>query len=1000
MIPLATQQEVGALIIGIFGRLPTAAEIDYYDSAFDIGSQPPAYMASILMSQPDAAWMSGQSEYDILSQVYFSVYNTAPDPDYINALLQQGHFNSAAASVVIELFNYLGDDPVMLAQRDALDQRIAEGLYPGTAADAAGGSGDAQAMFYLLRAPWQTDEIAHDGKLLNQGGNLAALAQSKIATLPINDLSDHDFILHLFAQGFERPPTAPELATYQQRLAEGATRGDLLVDMIAQLRGVVAPEDAAAQQHFNAAGQEYSPGELPATEYLEQIAALFRALPERAVDSASLDNWSKTLASGTLSYTELVTALLATPEFQAQVGGLQGDDFIQHVYQAVHGRAADEQQLEHYRALGGDKALVTQAVIADLINAPPAGDVQYEQWMFARDVGASLAYKTTASLATSEGGGNASGTVNTHAHHTLSNAETAVLFRVFLHADADVMVDLSYASQLSYLIVNGDAAADIWLHNNPAARYGVDMTVNNANVIMHGTYGDDRVQLTSQADLAAAQGHFYLNNGNDSLLWGGNANGGANHVGWVFSADGGDGHDILSANLIVKMTSTLDLFGARISTVSSNAANFSHFEQIDMAGYIGQAEATLTQIGWNGYSTKALATSAHVFDYGVLSGNATVEGTDGGTIVQSWAAQALGREGLLLSGRADNVKVINANADAARLEISGIGDHADSRLEIAFLENATARFDLLFSGRGNAGSLALDSHGDENPLTLIAVTTGAWGNGALTLTGQNDQVQDITLSGGANFNLTLTEGYTQVRLVDASAFAGNGFTLTSSHGGSGDGTIIQMLDSLPLSGDAQAKLAPLLEDLGLQGEQLLVKGGGGSDQFNVLGDTTIVAGAGKSHVTLHSSTAASGVTLKDFSLTQGSIDDVLSGLRIVHGTGGGALADYGVSDAQGVEARIGALTAEQGSSASQLLAALLDLGQPGALSAKVGVSSVLGGQNSSYLIVDNNDDHRLDEADSVILLLGQDHQSLLNELRYIPEIMLNGTVVELEPLVA
>ncbi|WP_162868812.1 hypothetical protein, partial [Klebsiella pneumoniae] len=73
-------------------------------------------------------------------------------------------------------------------------------------------------------------------------------------------------------------------------------------------------------------------------------------------------------------------------------------------------------------------------------------------------------------------------------------------------------------SQLSYLIVNGDAAADIWLHNNPAARYGVDMTVNNANVIMHGTYGDDRVQLTSQADLAAAQGHFYLNNGNDSLL--------------------------------------------------------------------------------------------------------------------------------------------------------------------------------------------------------------------------------------------------------------------------------------------------------------------------------------------------------------------------------------------------------------------------------------------------------------------------------------------------
>ncbi len=112
MIPLSTQQEVGALIIGIFGRLPTVSEIDYYDSQFDISSQPPAYMASILMSQPDADWMNGQSEYDILTSVYLSVYNAYPDPDYINELLMQGHFNSAIASVVIDLFNYLGDDPL------------------------------------------------------------------------------------------------------------------------------------------------------------------------------------------------------------------------------------------------------------------------------------------------------------------------------------------------------------------------------------------------------------------------------------------------------------------------------------------------------------------------------------------------------------------------------------------------------------------------------------------------------------------------------------------------------------------------------------------------------------------------------------------------------------------------------------------------------------------------------------------------------------------------
>nr|WP_242498830.1 DUF4214 domain-containing protein [Serratia liquefaciens] len=865
MIPLSMQQEVGALIIGIFGRLPTVSEIDYYDSQFDISGQPPAYIASFLMSQPDADWMNGLSEYDILSSVYLSVYNTYPDPDYINELLIQGHFNSAIASVVISLFNYLGDDPAILAQRDALDQRIAEGLFPSVAAEAVGGAGDAIAMFYLLKAPWLADEINSYGRQINQGGDLAVLAQEKIETLPINNLSDGDFIQQLFEQGFERSPTAAELNDYQYQLAEGATRGDLLVAMIEQLRGEVAPADQTAQQHFNDAGYEYPSGELPATVYLEHVAALFRAIPERSIDAGSLDTWSKTLASGTLSYAELVAALLATSEFQEQIGNLQGDAFIQRVYQAVHGRAADEQQLAHYRTLGDDKGLITQTVVEDLVTSDIIGGItQSEQWAFAREIGRSLGYKTTASLSTSEEGGNAYGTVNTHVGHSLSNAETAVLFRVFLNADTDASVDLSYAAQLSYLIINGDGAAAIQLHNNPNVKYGVAVTINNANVTLDGTYGSDRVQLTGLADVAAATGNFNLSEGNDSLLWAGNSTGGANHVGWSLKADGGAGMDILSANLIVKLTSTLDLWGMRVSTVNSNAANFSHFEQLDLAGYIGQAEATLNKVNWSGIQTVKLATEAHIFDYGVISGNATVEGTLGGYVIQDRVANDLGSGGLLLSDRADNVKVINANAQAARLEFSSMGNQVGSRLEIEFLENTTHRLDLLFSGSGNVGSLALDSHGSENPLELIAINAAGRGLSALTLTGNNDQVHDIVLSGRSSFNLTLEEGYHNVGLIDASAFVGNAFTLNSAHGGSGNGTLIQMLDLLPLSGASQAKLAPLLVELGLVGEQLLVKGGGGNDQFNIMGDTTLIAGAGKNSITLQSRRQLPASLSRDF----------------------------------------------------------------------------------------------------------------------------------------
>ncbi|RYM54105.1 DUF4214 domain-containing protein [Serratia proteamaculans] len=982
---LSQQREMGALILSIYRHPASPSEIDYYYTQFELSGYPPAEIARILLEQPDAGWISGLSDFDALSAMYFAAHRTLPDPDYINSYIGTGHFYSAAAGMSMDVYYYNETDPLILAQRDALDQRIAEGLFPSVADDAVGGAGDAIAMFYLLKAPWLADEINLYGRQLNQGSDLAVLAQEKIETLPINHLSDGDFILQLFEQGFERPPTAAELTDYQHQLAEGATRGDLLVAMIEQLRGEVAPEDQTAQQHFNDAGYEYPSGELPATVYLEQVAALFRAIPERSIDAASLDTWSKTLASGTLSYPELVSALLATPEFQGQIGDLQGDAFIQHVYQAVHGRAADEQQLAHYRALGDDKGLITQAVVEDLITSDVASGVtQSEQWAFAREIGQSLDYKTTASLSASAEGGNPYGTINTHVGHSLSNAETAVLFRVFLNADTDVSVDLSYAAQLSYLLINGDAAAAIQLHNNPNVKYGVAVTVNNANVTLDGTYGSDKVQLTALADVAAATGSFNLSEGNDSLLWAGNSTGGANHVGWSLKADGGAGMDILSANLIVKLTSTLDLWGMRVSTVSSNAANFSHFEQLDLAGYIGQAEATLNKVSWSGIKTEKLVTEAHVFDYGVLSGNATVEGGRGGYVVQDRAANDLGSGGLLLSGRADNVKVINANADAARLEISSVGDQAGSRLEIDFLENATHRVDLLFSGSGNVGSLALDSHGSENPLELIAINAAGWGRSALTLTGSNDQVHDIVLSGRASFNLTLEEGYHNVGLIDASAFVGNAFTLNSAHGGSGNGTLIQMLDLLPLSGASQAKLDPLLAELGLVGEQLLVKGGGGNDQFNIMGDTTLIAGAGQNSITLQSSTAASGVTLKGFSLQQDHITDVLSGVSLSHNAGGSSLANYGTSDGQNIEARIGALTDEQMGSASQLLAALLDLDRPGALSAKVGVSSVLADQNSSYIIVDNNDDHRLDAADSVILLLGQDHQMLLSELRYVP----------------
>ncbi|HEI8865779.1 TPA: DUF4214 domain-containing protein [Serratia odorifera] len=861
MTSLSTQKQVGALIIGIYGRQPTLDEINQLDSQYDLGSLPPAYIATVLMSQPDADWMNGQSDFDILSTVYSSIYQQPADANYINSLLEMGHFNAAVASVVMDLFNYLGDDPALLAQQQALDRQIDDALFP------------------------------------------------------------HD---------------------------------------------------------------------LPGSLYQEQVAAVFLAVPERAIDASSLDHWSNMLASGEMNYHQLIGALLATPEFQQQIGDLQGDAFIQHIYQAVHGRVANAEQLAAYRELGDDQALIVQRVVEDLRgNDSPDAVTQHEQWQFARDIGNSLTYQSTASLSTSEGGGNAYGTVNGYGGHSLSDAETAVLYRVFLDADAAVSVDLSYAYQLSSLTVNGTSAAKITLHNNQYVSYGVDVILNNANVTLNGTYGGDTLQFSALAQLNDARGNFLLDNGNDRLLWAGNGDGGANQVGAELRADGGAGHDVLSANLIVKSIASIDLWGARVTTIDSNVDNFRHFEQLDMAGYIGQAEATLQRINWNGSKTDSLATQAHVFDYGLLTGDATAEGTRGGYVIQHALPDDLGSAGLLLSGKADNVKVINASGAAGKLEIDSVGNQADSLLQIDFLANALNRFEVLFSGGNNAGTLVLNSSGDDNPLSQIAITTGAWRGGELTLAGDNQQVREIILDGKAALTLHLSDGYDNLALIDASGFERNALNLTTGDGGSGDGMLIQMLDLLPLSDGTQAALAPILTDLGLHGEQLLVKGGGGNDRFNVAGDTTLVGGGGNNSFSLQSSTAESGVTLRDFSLSSGSISDALSNLRFSTQSGS-ALTDYGISNAQDIEARVGALS-EQPHSASALLAALLDLDQPGALSAKAGISSVLGEENSSYLIVDNNDNHALDAADSVIMLQGLAHQALLDGLHYAPQqLAING----------
>ncbi|MEL0553753.1 DUF4214 domain-containing protein [Raoultella lignicola] len=725
----------------------------------------------------------------------------------------------------------------------------------------------------------------------------------------------------------------------------------------------------------------------------ELAAAAYLTLANRSTDMSGLGYYTNYLLQSNNSYESLLKLLLNSTEFKNKGASLTGNDFIKYVYHGVYGVDPDASKIAAYQALGSDKVAITQAILNELRTSSSVDSaVVTSQHAFEYEIGSSLLYKTGAILTATAGGGNATGTVNTNSSHQLTNAETAVLTNVMLSANAATSVNLKFADHLADLSIGGASAATINLSDN-GVNPGVNVTVNNGSVILNASSGADKVLLTTDAVVASATGQFNLGAGNDSLKWLGNGvSNGANTVSTNITANGGLGIDTISANLLTKNIAVSAPGLTRTVNISTNASQFTNFEKVDLAGYIGKA--TLT-----GSTTGATAPANHTFDFGILTGNASNEsGLTGtlGTTVNQPATSTIGSQGFVLSGLADQVSVINAaGGSSAQLEVTGNATAASS-VGITFLANATDHFNVNFTATSNsdvnAGALSLTSSSTVlgGNVALGTVNIGSGGTGGfdniLSLTGSNAQVQTINVTGDHALNLTVGTGYSNMHTIDASGNTG-GLDLNANVGGTGDGIITQLLKILPLSGATVPIVNTLLGLLGLNsGYHMDVEGTSANDSFNVLGNTLVSGGSGENLYQLKSSTVNSGVTISDFSSTKDTIFDATSGLTISDNTAGNAISDYGTRATDVVDALLGTLVGGITGGVVALLGQILGIGGNGSLTNKVGVASVVwSGQSdtaSSYLIIDNNNNHNLDSADSVVYLSGQNHQQLVDTLHY------------------
>ncbi len=715
----------------------------------------------------------------------------------------------------------------------------------------------------------------------------------------------------------------------------------------------------------------------------EQVAASFLTLAGRSADMTGLGFWSNVLVQQGKTFDFLLGRLLSSSEVQSKGGNLTGDNYINYIYKAVYGVDANSTALATYGALGTDKTAIAQAIINDLRNSTATDNITVSSLhAFENAIGTSLLYKTGAILTATPGGGNATGTVNTNASHQISNAETAVLTNVQLNANAATTVNLKFADHLANLEIGGGSAATVNLSDN-GVNPGVNITVDNGSITLNASSGADKVLLTTDAVVASATGKFNLGTGNDSLKWLGNGvSNGANTVSTAITANGGDGVDTISANLITKNVVMSGNAVTRTATISTNTSQFTNFEKLDLAGYIGKATVSSGSTAAN-----------HTFDFGILTGNAVSESSTTGLInnVVQAATSTIGSQGFVLSGLADQVHVINAaGGNSAQLEVTGNATAASS-VDITFLQNATNHFDVNFTATSdsdiNAGSLSLMSSSSllgGTALSTVNIGSGGTGNfdNVLSLTGANTQVQTINVTGDHALNLTVGTGYSNVHDINASTNTG-GLNLTSNVGGTGDGILVQLLNALPLSGVTTT----ILNLLGLNGGyHLRVEGTSVADSFNVVGNTVVTGGTGENLYQLKSSTINSGVTISDFNSGKDTIFDTASGLTINNDTSHTAIADYGTRATDVVESLLGTLVTGIVGGVVGLLGQIFGIGNNGDLTSKVGLASVVWADNShqasNYLIIDNNNNHTLDANDTVVYLNGQTHQQLVDTLHY------------------
>lgn len=246
MATLVAQQKAAAFFLAISGKNIDTAALDYYSQKIETSALSLEQVAQKFIA--GTASLNGLTASQIVTKIYTAVNGSAPSSSVLADLLAGNPTTaSVVAKVINDVLSYSGFDSTLLTAQSNFEAQVEKTLFPVATAASSAGAADVQGVFHVVGLTQTQDGITYWGTVLAQGGKtLAAVAQTFVNNSPLKTLSDSDFINAIFQNSYERAPTSAESSSYLALLSGGSTRGDVVAQVIAALKGTVAAGDTTA----------------------------------------------------------------------------------------------------------------------------------------------------------------------------------------------------------------------------------------------------------------------------------------------------------------------------------------------------------------------------------------------------------------------------------------------------------------------------------------------------------------------------------------------------------------------------------------------------------------------------------------------------------------------------------------------------------------------------------------------------------------------------------